>query len=719
MSRKRSAAEIKGLPDSDNNEGPLFVSWAGGAEQQQAAFDEMGKALSSYNGYYNTRGSSSYHQDYSDLDMNTSGRPGLTRHGYDAFRPGEAIPALGDHTAIMRKSDRAYQKVGLIKNIIDLMGDFACQGIRIVHPNPKIQRFYRNWWKKVHGKERSERFLNHLYRMGNVVIRKQTVKLSIKYQKELEKKARATPDTDITNINISKREIPWRYVFLNPITVHVVGGQLAAFSGNPRYALMIPSHLSRVCRSPKPEEKALVADLPEEIREAAKTNKPVLLPADKTIVYHYKKDDWQIWANPMIYSILEDIVLLEKLRLADTAALDGAISNIRIFKLGSLEHKIAPTRAAAARLGEILGNHMGAGTMDLVWGPDIELLESKTTVHQFLGEEKYKPTLNNIYAGLGIPPTLTGTFGAAGTTNNFISLKTLVQRLEYGRETLADFWHKEFADVQKAMGFRFPAKLEFTWTSLGDEASEKALLLQMIDRNLISDELFRYYFGHDDEMETLRLNKEYKGREAGKIPPKAGAFYDPQFEVALKKVALQTGAVTPGQVGLKLEAKPKGEEPALKMKTPTGVPSTKKKPTGGRPKNSKDTTKRKTKTFTPKSKAVVEIWADFAQTAIAEVLNPGLLQQYKKTTMRSLTAKELKESEDIKFGVLCNLKPLSEVSEATIHQALQSPMNVEATVLCKDWTSTVANEVNRKLTLDESRKLQTSVYVNLYGENDG
>ena len=135
----------------------------------------------------------------------------------------------------------------------------------------------------------------------------------------------------------------------------------------------------------------------------------------------------------MIYAIMDDITVIEKLKLADMSALDGAISNIRIFKLGNLEHKIAPTKAATSKLASILGNNVGGGTMDLVWGPDIELLESKTNVHQFLGEGKYTPHLNAVYAGLGIPPTLTGTYGAAGTTNNFISLKTLTQRLQYGR----------------------------------------------------------------------------------------------------------------------------------------------------------------------------------------------------------------------------------------------------------------------------------------------
>jgi hypothetical protein len=70
---------------------------------------------------------------------------------------------------------------------------------------------------------------------------------------------------------------------------------------------------------------------------------------------------------------MDDISVVEKLKLADLAALDGAISNIRIFKLGSLEHKIAPTKAAAAKLSEILQGNVGGGTMDLVWGQILNL----------------------------------------------------------------------------------------------------------------------------------------------------------------------------------------------------------------------------------------------------------------------------------------------------------------------------------------------------------
>ena len=47
---------------------------------------------------------------------------------------------------------------------------------------------------------------------------------------------------------------------------------------------------------------------------------------------------------------LDDIIMLEKMRLADMSALDGAISNIRLWTIGNLDHKILPNKAAINKL---------------------------------------------------------------------------------------------------------------------------------------------------------------------------------------------------------------------------------------------------------------------------------------------------------------------------------------------------------------------------------
>jgi hypothetical protein len=695
-----------------------YVTWGDDLASKEKALGEASKSLAEFEVVQRASGSSRQRLDFSNLDNGVSGRPGLTRSDYDIFRPDEAVPEKLKN--IIRAADSIYHKVGLVKNVIDLMGDFACQGIRLSHPNKRIQKFYRSWFDKINGYERSERFLNNIYRTGNVVVNRQTAKISLKVTDKLYRSV-ASPDMIINDEpdKIEKREIPWRYTFIDPSYVDIVGGSLASFSGTKIYAISLPASLRRIINNPKNEyEKKIVEELPSSITESAKTKKAYLLDSDKTIVYHYKKDDWSPWAYPMVYSIMDDIFIIEKLKLADLAALDGAISNIRIFKLGNLEHKIAPTKAATAKLAQILGNNVGGGTMDLVWGPDIELLESKTTVHNFLGEGKYTPHLNSIYAGLGIPPTLTGTFGAAGTTNNFISLKTLTQRLQYGRKILMQFWRQEIALVQKGMGFRFPAKIEFDRMDLSNEDAEKALLIQLADRNIVSDELLQTLFGIDSDMEKTRINREYRDRKSERYVPKSGPYYNPEFDKDIKKISLQTGIATPSQVGVDLDKKKSGEKNLLELRGETMAPKISPQSNGpvgvsgqGRPKNSKDTEERKTKTFSPQTGAS-ELWALGAQDKISEILNPYFLDFYNKKNMRSLSQTEYEEAEVTKAKILFTLNPFEEITEDLLLNKL-SNINTKSTLIKYNefdhYVKNTQSVLNRPLTTEEFRHIKAKM----------
>jgi hypothetical protein len=708
-----------------------YVTWGDeNLDDKRAALNEASKALDEFTVIdKSTANNSRYRLDFSNLDGPTSGRPGLTRSDYDYFRPEESIPT--HIKGILNKADVVYNRVGLVKNVIDLMGDFACQGIRLVHPNKRIERFYRNWFDKVSGEERSERFLNNLYRVGNVVINRQTAKISVKVEDSLYKSV-GSPDL-IINQNepkVEKREIPWKYTFIDPIYVDVIGGSLSSFVQNKTYSIVIPAGLRKIINSPKNDaERKIIDQLPLAIIDAAKTKKPYVLDPEKTLVFHYKKDDWKTWAYPMIYSIMDDINVIEKLKLADLAALDGAISNIRIFKLGSLEHKIAPTPAAASKLSSILQNNVGGGTIDLVWGPDIEMLESKTNVHQFLGEGKYTPHLNSVYAGLGIPPTLTGTYGAAGTTNNFISLKTLTQRLQYGRKVLMAFWKKEIAMVQKAMGFRFPAKIEFDRMDLSNEEAEKALLIQLADRNIVSDELIQRVFGFDPETEKTRLNRENRERKNKRMVNKAGPFFDANFENTAKKMAMQLGLATPSQIGIDLDKKKKGEMNAIEVKTqfppiktsPLGGDNSSKslpgQPQQGRPRNSKDSNKRKTKEFSPQTGASLNIWSLDTQDKISNIVNPILLEFYNKKNMRSLANTEYEEAEATKAKIFFSIEPFAEVTTELVLSKLNTINSIEINTKYyqyQQFNKAINRELNRPLTAEETKYTKSYLYQLVY-----
>ena len=709
--RVSKAKYPKGRPTSGNE--AAYISWENEAERTKALAAYTQSIQESATATFSSRS-----RDFKDLTGQLSSRPGLREADFDWFRPDQAVP--NSPKEIIAFARLAYRRIGLIRNAIDLMGDFACQGVRLVHQNHRVEKFYNDWFTRVKGKEVSERLCNLLLREANVPIRMKTAKINKAKRLQMQQSV-ASPDMKavLKTDDFQKGEIPWQYTFLDPLTVEVVGGPVATLTGNRQYAIALPRRLAQNIRqlqnSQDSVERSIVADLPDEILDAAIGSKKVLLPTDKTFVYFYKKDDWQEWADPMIFSCFNDLILYDRLKLADKAALDGAISKIRVWKLGSLEHKLAPTPTASSTLQEILGSNVGGGTIDMVWGPDIELIETGTDVQRFLGEEKYRPTLMAIYACLGIPPTLTGTFGAAGTTNNFISLKTLTERLNYIRGIVLEFWNEQLNIVKKSMGFRFPAQLEFDYMYLDDPAAMTNLLVGMADRNILSDEFVQRHIKAKPEMERRRVAEEEK-RRMSKDLEKISPYHSVDKQYGLEKIALQTGVVSPTQVGVELQEK-NGDQSALEMRNkqtkrrapraqPPQAPGD-----PGRPPNTRDQNGRKPRTFKPKNKAAIELWAKDAQVKIAKVLNPGLLKHFSKKNMRSLTATEFQQTEDIKFEVLCNLDCLQDLSDENVFAGLQEKLSDGVRRECREWIDSASENIQRKLSIEEIRGVRASFYA--------
>jgi hypothetical protein len=644
-----------------------------------------------------------------------SARPEFTLEDYNAFRPANRGPQ--NYCELFNTCNAVYENVGLIWNIINLMTDFTVKGVRLVHKNKRQELVFQDWFQRIHGLHVSERFVNYLYRLGNVIAQRYTAmatedEIAVAHQQ---------PDRKLPKMfTPRKNEIPWKYVFINPAYCEMIGGPLSSFVSKPIYGIKLSEELKNLIKSPKTEyERQIVSQLPENIVAAAKSNKSYPLDPDDVIVYHFKKDDWNAWALPIIAPILDSIKTLDKLQFADQCVLDGAASKVRIFNIGSMEYKIPPSPAMAQKLSSLLESNVGGGTIDIVWGPDLKVQETKDDMWNLLGEEKYKPTLNSIYSTLGVPQTLTSSVGTgSGATNNYMSLKTLTERLGYGRSLLVDFWEREIAIFQKAMGYRSPAEVEFDQPILANEDTEKQLLIQLCDRNLISEELLQIKFGMKPNMEKVRLNREKRERDAGTRVRKGGQWFNPDPDTDLKKIALQTGQVSPAQVGLDLEA-PKDEEIKQMKKLPlmekAAEPSKLPGQSGqGRPKMKKDSKKRKTKKFSPQAKGMVTLWANAAQNKIADVLNPVILKQFSKSNFRQLTTEEFAMAEKIKFMILCGLTPLEEVSDDRVIAELKSYKEFPAYIEeLKARALHFQKVMNREPTIDEIRYIQSEVYSDI------
>ena len=635
-----------------------MITWHDDASKS-IAMDAFSENVNSYDGVTKSLGYRAY-RNFKDIEPNRSVRPGFTSMDYHAFRPDEQVPR--EQKRMIKMCMDAYSKVGIIRNIIDLMGDFGSQGINVVHPNKSAEKFFKQWFKKCNGKERSERFLNTLYRCGNVVVYRSSANVTPELSKYMKSVAN---DIKVEVPNMTKNVIPWRYNFFNPLNVDLKDGAMNLFMGKKSYNLSSTIFNDKFKNGNIPPN--ILETLPPKVKRAIQRGeKAIPLEEERLQVFHYKKDDWQMWANPMIYAILDDIIMLEKMRLADLSALDGAISNIRLWTLGNLDHKILPNRAAINKLRDILASNVGGGTMELVWGPELTYTESNSQVYKFLGSEKYQSVLNSIYAGLGVPPTLTGMAGnGGGFTNNFISLKTLVERLQYGRSLLTQFWQHEIELVRKAMGFRYPAEIHYDQMSLADDAAEKNLLIQLADRDIISHETVLERFKELPNVEKIRLKREYKDRGADNTPDKASPFHNPNQKQEMEKMEKQSELN---------EKKEQEKKPALPER-PEKPDSPKEKRDEGRPPFKLDEGPRKQRVETPKSApglAETIVWAQSTFDTISEVITDAYLKMNNKKNLRQVTKAEVADMEKIKMDVLTNLQPLQEISVEIIHEQLSA-----------------------------------------------
>jgi hypothetical protein len=637
---------------------------------------------------------------YRDVFSGMSIKDQFNRRDYSEFRPGEQAPS-NPHDS-MRVCDQAYYDIGLVYNIINLMSDFGSKGAAPIHESKAVNDLYQEWWKLVNGPMVAERFLNYLYRKGNVVVKRLTAKLSNKELDKLQKGMGYDMDYQaFPNYKVERGVIPYKYVFLDPCTIDVIGDKdEAIYTGDIKYGIQVPSHLYKKLGLKQEGKKKYIEG-----------GQLVPLDMDKIQIFHYKKDDWQIWAYPMIHPILNNLNMIEKLRLADLAALDGAISHIRVWKLGSLENKIFPKQAAMDRLAEVLMSNVGGGTLDLIWGPDLELIETATEVYKFLGFDKYIPHMNAIYEGLGIPPSLTGSQSASGMTNNFVSLRTLIERLAYGRAQLSIFLAREFRLFQLAIGARKPAYLIFDRLNISDDSSEKALLVQLLDRNVISEEAVQKAFGEIPALEKFRIKKQEKMRKSGKLPRKAGPWHNPEHKEALEKIALQKMLIDDESVGVDPEA-------ALDK-----VNDKKKgQPEQGRPLNSKDKEKRKKRTVKPLTGEFTQltVWARSAQAKIADIINPIFLKMVGKPNLRSLTTEEDKSLEDLKFALLLSSPAYEDLSSETILASLKQELLIPTDAL--ELYQRMCNKYQEKhgeLNIDNMRYMQCMVYSILKGGYNG
>jgi len=651
-------------------------------------------------------------------------RSGHNRYDYDSHRPSDKIPT--EHAKILSACQAVYRKVGMVRNVIDMMTDFASEGLELQHPIKSQEKFYREWAKRVNLSGRAHDFMKLLMRDANVIVRRKNALITKSATKEMSKSIVSTliDETKVFDSpekiktlkeKVRKNEIPWKYTFLSPVIIEKIGGEIGKFFGSDALGMRIPAHLSNAIKRPKTTvEKEFVKKLPPEIVLAARKNGVLVkLDMDKIYVDYYKKDDWEDWGTPFLYGVLEDIMFKEKMRLADMAALDGVINVVRLWKLGKSDKEILPTSACVDKLIGILQHNVGGGVMDLVWDDMIDLQVEYPPTDKILGIEKYKGVNADIVRGLGIPDSLVGgaDLGTRNAQSAFVQLKTLVERLEYVRSRAIRWMENELRLVANAMGFKNIPAINFGNMSLRDEAAEKQLIIQLLDRGIISSEKTTEVFGvnYMIELERMKSEQDIRTNNPGVLEKsnpynRPFSLLDKQNDLAIKLEKVKRGRDSDGN-GDSGGDNPNGDQPK-----DDGDNSS------GRPPSTKDTGPRDVRT--PKSFSVLQVVANDFLEQIDLLVDDSYLKKNNVKNMRSLTKAQRIELEGVKRSILSVLRFGDKITKKLVYEKLNTKGNVihRMEVCFGNFVSEFVATTQKEPTIKERRLLTAMAWATILSE---
>jgi hypothetical protein len=406
----------------------------------------------------------------------------------------------------------AYENEGIIGNIIDLMVDFALEGIEITHKSAPIQKFYRQWAEKIDLMNLAEQVLKCTYRDGNVPILAYWGKISDQEVKSFKKAVGKTQANLFTENTVDgDKIIPYRFQVLDVLNLERAGSEMLGTAGW-EYQFDKEDYES-LSQDMDANTRAIVNQLketlgPKEFNKIKSQGRMTLDPSMFDMLY-YKKDGYKSWANPMLWRVIKDVKFKKMLRDMDISVAEGVTNALTIVKLGNTEAGLPPSKKKYQQVVNMLKNPSKSKT--IVWDDLIDVQTVFPPVEKFFNPDKYNQVDNDIRSGLGIAEILVNG-GGGNYSSSFLSVKTLLERLQMGRQTLLGWLQKQAAIVAKNMGFKSAPVIRMTNMSLNDQTTEKQFLLELFDRNAVSFETLTERFGENFDIEQERVRREDKKR---------------------------------------------------------------------------------------------------------------------------------------------------------------------------------------------------------------
>ncbi len=410
---------------------------------------------------------------------------------------------------------KAYYNFAAFRNVIDLMTEFSVSNLYFKGGTKKSRDFFSAFFRKLNVLGFQDRFFREYFRSGNVFI----YRFDGKVQPEDMAKITQMYGTSFA----AEEKLPARYMILNPADIQLTGS--AAFWKGNYYKVFSDYELARLQNPKTDEDREILDSLDPESKKMLKNNrrsKIVLMKLDpeKVQPVFYKKQDYEPFAVPLGFPVLEDINYKAELKKMDMAIARTMQQAILLVTMGSEPEKGGVNQKNLESMQTLFQNQSVGRVLIADYTTKAEFVVPN--IGSLLDSKKYEVVDRDIQLGLNNILVGESTFA-----NQNAKIDLFIARLEQARTTLMeDFLIPEIKRISKAMGFKSYPTPYFDRISLRDDTNMLRIYNRLIELGILTAEegLEAIDTGRlpDKEM-SLKSQKEFKDlREKGYYEPLIG-----------------------------------------------------------------------------------------------------------------------------------------------------------------------------------------------------
>ena len=412
---------------------------------------------------------------------------------------------------------KAYANVAVFRNAIDIMSEFANANIYLEGGTQKSRDFITKWFDKINLWNLKDQYFREYYRSGNIFLYRVDGSFS---KDDFDKLSKVYGST----ISLQPGKLPVKYIVLNPYDI--TSNKASSFESGTYEKILSEYDLERL-KNPKTDyDKEVFDSLDPDIKERIQKNSynsdglKIRLNPEKLIYSFYKKQDYEPFAIPFGYPVLDDINFKLELKKIDQAICRTIENVILLITMGAEPDKggINPRNMEAMQnlfknesVGRVLVSDYTTKAQFVI--PDIS---------KVVGPSKYEVINNDIKEGLQ-----NVIVGDERYSNTQVKTTIFLERLKESRNAfLYDFLQPQIKMVCQNLGFRKYPIVKFQETDIKDEVQLQRVATRLMELGIITpqqgmDVLNKGVYPHPEELTPAQ--KEFtEQRKGGMFNPIVG-----------------------------------------------------------------------------------------------------------------------------------------------------------------------------------------------------